>query len=431
VAAGLAGMGHDVTGLDISEELVRELTAGQVRILEPGLAPLVRRGLDADNLRFTTDYPGAVTGAEFVFLAVDTPQTLAGAADMRNLRAASRQIASLLDGSNPIIVNKSTSPIGTGETIEAIIGAFLEADQPAPRIVSNPEFLQQGRAVENFFRPDRIVVGARDPRDAHAVADLYAGLSSDVMVTDLRTSEMVKYVANAFLATRVSFINEIARLCEQIGVNVDRVVDGVALDERIGRHFFRAGIGYGGSCLPKDVAALRYIGQIHGVSTPVLSGVQEINNTQKAEAVSRLRRRLGTLDGRVIGVLGLTFKGATEDIRESPAMDVVALLRNEGATVQVFDPAVKPDRPDLPSGLRGTITGSAVEAAAGADALAILTDWAEFRDLPLAAVRAVMNGNVVFDGRNMLDMRAVEAEGFAYLGIGRIATKQRRRRSDA
>lgn len=431
VAAGLAGLGHDVTGLDISDGLVMELTTGQVRILEPSLTPLVRRGLDAGNLRFTTDYSGALDGAEFVFLAVDTPQTLAGAADMRNLRAASRQIASLLDGRNPIIVNKSTSPIGTGETIEAIIGAFLQEDHAAPRIVSNPEFLQQGRAVEDFFRPDRIVVGARDPKDARAVADLYAGLSGDVMVTDLRTSEMIKYVANAFLATRVSFINEIARLCEQIGVNVDRVVDGVALDERIGRHFFRAGIGYGGSCLPKDVAALRYIGQIHGVSTPVLSGVQEINNAQKAEAVSRIRRRLGTLDGQVIGVLGLTFKGATEDIRESPAMDVVALLRNEGASVQIFDPAVKPDRSDLPSGLRGTITGSAIEAAAGADALAILTDWAEFRDLPLAAIRSVMRGNVVFDGRNMLDLKAVEAEGFAYLGIGRIATKHRRRRSDA
>jgi len=296
--------------------------------------------------------------------------------------------------------------------------------------VSNPEFLRQGRAVEDFFRPDRIVVGARAEADARAVADLYRGLPGEVIVTDLRTAEMIKYVANAFLATRISFINEIARLSEQIGVDVDRIVDGIALDDRIGRHFFNAGIGFGGSCLPKDVAALRYIGQTHGVSTPVLSAVQEVNNAQKTSAVQRLRSRLGTLEGRRIAVWGLTFKGDTEDMRDSPAVDVIGLLRNEGANVQLYDPAASANPAHVPAGLRSHMYDSAVEAARGAEALAILTDWAEFRTVPLAEVREVMTGSLLFDGRNMLAIGAAEAAGFSYMGVGRVSTRPKRRSSD-
>jgi len=430
VAAGLATLGHDVVGVDRSEHLVDELGRGETRIQERGLPELMRDGLESRRLRFTTSYERAVLDAEFIFLAVDTPQTLAGAADLRNIRAATNSIAATLNGAWPVIVIKSTSPIGTGETIEGILSEALSDRQRLPRIVSNPEFLRQGRAVDDFFNPDRIVVGSRSEADALAVAGLYEGLGGEMIVTDLRTAEMIKYVANSFLATRVSFINEVARLCEAIGVEVDQVVSGIAVDPRIGSHFFQAGIGYGGSCLPKDVAALRYIGETFGVATPFLSAVQEVNRIQRTSAVRRLRARLGTLESKVIGVWGLTFKGGTEDTRESPAMDVVALLQNEGATVRAYDPAVVGDPTLVPERLRSMLWSTPLAAATGADALAILTDWAEFRDAPLEPVREAMRGNVLFDGRNMVSRLDAESMGFAYLGVGRTATLLRRRVGD-
>ena len=430
VAAGLAELGHSVVGVDVSQTLVGELCAGELRIHEPGLQELVSSGLASGRLLFTTSYEFAISEAEVIFLAVDTPQTLAGAADLRSIRAATRSIAAALDGTDPIIVNKSTSPIGTGETIEEILWTALEKRAQRPRIVSNPEFLRQGRAVEDFFDPDRIVVGSRSAEDAREVAALFGSLGGEVIVTDLRTAEMIKYVANSFLATRISFINEISRLCEAVGVGIDEVVKGIALDPRIGDHFFRPGVGFGGSCLPKDVAALRYIGETHGVATPVLSGVQEVDRAQRTSAVRRLQARLGNLEGRLIGVWGLTFKGHTEDTRESPAMDIVGLLSNAGATIRAYDPAVSADPRLVPERFRDGLSPDPIDAVTGADALAILTDWSDFRSVDLTAVRDAMSGTVVFDGRNMLDPREVEALGLVYLGVGRLATQARRRSSD-
>jgi UDPglucose 6-dehydrogenase len=430
VAAGMAKFGHDVIGVDVREELVQELCSGEVRILERDLPDLVRSGVSAGNLSFTTNYDLAIPDAEFIFLAVDTPPTIGGAADMRNLRLATRSIGASLNGFGPIIVNKATAPIGTADTIQSILDATLGPDHALPRLVANPEFLRQGHAVHDFFNPDRIVVGSRSHADAMAVAGLYRGVQAEVIVTDLRTAEMIKYVSNSFLATRISFINEVARLCEQIGVDIDQVVAGVALDERIGGHYLRPGIGYGGSCLPKDVAALRYIGETHGVATSLLGAVQEVNLSQKARTVSRLRSRLGSLDNRTIAVWGLSFKGGTEDLRDSPAMEVVNLLRNEGAEVRLYDPAVIGPGALLPHGLREYILETPVEAASGADALAVLSDWDEFARVPLADVRGVMRGTVIFDGRNVLDKTAAEALGFSYIGVGRIATQPRRRHSD-
>jgi UDPglucose 6-dehydrogenase len=430
LAAGLADLGHTVVGVDVSDALVSELSAGVIRIQEPGLSQLVSRGVATGQLVFTTSYEYAIPGADVIFLAVDTPQTMAGAANLRNIRAATRSIAASLNGSTPIIANKSTSPIGTGETIEEILAIALEKRHKRPRIVSNPEFLRQGSAVQDFFNPDRIVVGSRSAEDAREVADLFDSLGGEVIITDLRTAEMIKYVANSFLATRISFINEIARLCEAVGVGIDQVVKGIALDPRIGDHFFRPGIGFGGSCLPKDVAALRYIGETFGVATPVLSGVQEVDRAQRTNAVRRLQSRLGHLEGRRIGVWGLTFKGDTEDTRDSPAMDVVSLLSNAGARIQAFDPAVSADPSLVNERLRAFVYPDPIEAVRGADALAILTDWVDFRAIDLTAVREVMSGNVVFDGRNMLDRHAVEAAGLVYLGVGRVPTAARRRSSD-
>ena len=430
LAAGLARLGHSVVGIDTQQSLVSELCSGVVRIRETGLQDLVVSGLASGRLAFTTSYAAAIPEAEIIFLAVDTPQTLAGAADLRNIRSATRTIAASLNGTSPIVANKSTSPIGTGETIEEILRTELAGRHRAPRIVSNPEFLRQGRAVHDFFHPDRIVVGSRSTADAREVADLYTGTGGEVIVTDLRTAEMIKYVANSFLATRISFINEIGRLCEAIGVDVDRVVEGIALDPRIGEHFFRPGIGFGGSCLPKDVAALRYIGETFGVATPVLSGVQEVNQAQRTSAVRRLQARLGSLEGRRIAVWGLTFKADTEDTRESPAMDVVGLLANAGAHIQAYDPAVAGEAGLVPARFAPYLRSCALEATRDADALAILTDWAEFRSVDLATVRTAMKGSLVFDGRNVLDRQLVEAAGLAYMGVGRTATTPRRRSSD-
>jgi len=275
-----------------------------------------------------------------------------------------------------------------------------------------------------------VVVGARSREDALLVAGLYSSLGAPTIVTDLRTAEMIKYVANSFLATRISFINEIARLCDEIGTSIDQVVEGVSHDPRIGKAFFHPGIGFGGSCLPKDVAALRYIGETFGVATPMLSAIQEVNVSQRTNAVRRLRARLGTLENKVIAVWGLTFKGGTEDVRQSPAMDVVELLRNEGAIVRAYDPAVELGSQRVPAALRGALQPTALDAVRGADALAVLTDWPELTGVPLGQVAEAMRGKVVFDGRNLLEPVAVEAVGLAYIGIGRRSTAQRRRATD-
>ena len=426
-AAGLAELGHRVVGVDRDEALVSSLGAGEVQIHEPGLPELVKRGLGRGALSFTTSYHAAVPEADFIFLAVDTPPTVGGAADLRNMRAAMRSIAAALNGKVPIIVNKSTSPIGTGESIEALLQDALGTRQKHPRIVANPEFLRQSQAVQDFFHPDRIVIGARLHADATAVARLYGDLDGELIITDLRTAEMIKYVANSFLATRISFINEVSRLCEEVGVDVDQVIEGVAPDPRIGAHFFQPGIGFGGSCLPKDVSALRYMGEALGVATPILSAVLEINKTQRTTALRKLRGALGgRLDDKTIAVWGVTFKGGTEDVRESPALELISLLMNEGADVRAYDPSFPPR---APSRIRETLRDTPLEAASGADALAILTDWDEFLNVDLPQVRAAMRGDVLFDGRNLLERSSAEAAGFAYLAVGRGRPTPRAARS--
>ena len=419
MAAGLATLGHDVVGVDRDARLVGDLNAGRTGIREEGLDDALRDGLGAGRLRFTDSYESAIPTAQFVFLAVDTPPTVGGAADLRNLRAAARSVAAWVSRwEPPIVINKSTSPVGTGALVEHILGDGDDGE--GVRVVSNPEFLRQGTAMFDFLHPDRIVVGSSSREAAEAVAGLYAGLPGERIVTDLRTAEMIKYVANAFLAARVSFINEVARLCESMGTNVDDVVAGISSDPRVGPHFLRPGIGYGGSCFPKDVAALRYIGEAAGVPTPMLGAVQETNAMAKTGAIRRLRARLGPLEGKTIAVWGLTFKGGTEDTRESPAMEVVILLQNEGATIRAYDPAVGPER--YPFAYR-----SALEAVLDADALAVLTDWPEFRNVDLGIVAAAMAGRLVFDGRNLLDPQLVESAGLEYVGVGRISTGERNR----
>lgn len=418
MAAGFAHLGHHVTGVDIDPDLVAEITRGELRVQEDGLPRLIAEGVAAERLAFTTAYDEAIPPADFIFLAVDTPQMLGGASDLRNLRAAAASVAGSLNGKGPIVVNKSTSPIGTGDMLETILWREAHEGRTPPVIVSNPEFLQQGTAVRDFFEPTRIVVGAASTADAQAVADLYHGLPGEVVLTSRRTAEMIKYVANTFLATRISFINEVAQLCEAMGVDVDDVVAGISQDERIGGHFFRPGIGYGGSCLPKDTASLRFMGEATGVPTPLLSAVQQVNEHARARTVRRLRESLGTLERKRIAVWGLTFKGETEDTRQSPATEVVQLLANEGAEVVAFDPS-QPSTAMLPPRLQVRTVATALEAVDDADALAVLTDWREFTAVPLGEVVERMRGDLLLDGRNVLDQAAVRHVGLRYVGVGR------------
>jgi UDPglucose 6-dehydrogenase len=421
-AAGLAELGHKVIGLDIQEEIVEELSQGKVRFLEPGLHTLVKDNLANGRLRFTTSYSEALRNAQIVMLCVNTPSTVTGAADLSRVRSAAMMIGRELAiaGRHPIVVNKSTSPIGTAETIYAILGRSLPHFLGEPRIASNPEFLREGHAVEDFFQPERIVVGAESDEVADEVKSLYASLESPVISTSIRAAELIKYASNAFLATRVSFVNELARLCEHLGIEVDPVLQGTTLDSRIGSAFFQPGIGYGGSCLPKDVAALCHMGDSFGVPMRVLTAVQDANIGQRRHAVSCLRRALGSLEGRTITVWGLAFKGQSEDFRESPATDVVMLLRNEGTQVRLYDPALQGEDGQL-DGL-AEVFSDPVEAAKGADALAVLTDWREFAAIDMQALSKMMDGTFVYDGRNILDRHAVEAAGLQYEGVGRPVT---------
>ncbi len=423
MAAGFAHLGHQVIGVDRNAELVAELDKGILRVQEDGLPQLIAEGVAAQRLDFTTAYEQAIPDAEFIFLAVDTPQTLGGASDLRNLRAAAQSVAVSLNGTGPVVVNKSTSPIGTGDILETIFSRVTPEGHAQPIVVSNPEFLQQGRAVHDFFEPTRIVVGATDPENARAVAQLYDGLPGDVLLTTRRTAEMIKYVANTFLATRISFINEVAQLCEAMGVDIDEVVEGVAHDDRIGKHFFVPGIGYGGSCLPKDTASLRYMGEATGVPTPFLSAVQQVNDIARSRPIRRLRDALGTLDGKRIAVWGLTFKGDTEDTRQSPATEVVQLLVNEGAEVVAYDPS-QPTERMLPPRLHIELVPTALDAVEGVDALPNLTDWREFSEVPVDEIASRMSGDVILDGRNMLDKDAIHRTGVRYFGVGRGRNRQ-------
>lgn len=416
LAAGLARLGHQVQGLDRDPSVVLALSRGVPSFYEEGLEELMAEGVASGRLSFTTSYDVAVPRASFVFLAVDTPPGQSGAPDLTNLRAAAGSIGRALRGSHPIVVVKSTVPVGTGALIEDILHSSNGRTPLQTRVVANPEFLRQGRAVHDFFHPDRTVIGAADATDAQAVARLFTDLPGYVLTTDVATAEMTKYASNAFLATRLSLINEIAAICDAVGVDIDGVVEGMGYDPRIGHAFSRPGIGYGGSCLPKDVAAARHLGALNGVNTPLLSAVQAVNASQPGRAVDRLRASLGELDGLTIAVWGVTFKAGTDDVRQSPAIDVINLLMRAGARLRIYDPS---GAVGLPDHLRGALRAEPLEAARDADALAVLCDWPEFANLDLALLHGTMRGDVILDGRNALDPQAASAAGFQYVGMGR------------
>jgi UDPglucose 6-dehydrogenase len=413
--ACFADLGNTVTCIDINKEKIDSLNRGNVPIYEPGLSELIRQNVSAGRLRFTTSYYEALTDAEIVFICVGTPSGVDGEADLRYVRMAAETIAETMD--HPlIIVNKSTVPVGTGDWVADIV----TRKQPKPidfSVVSCPEFLREGSALRDFNNPDRVVLGSQNPAAAETVKELHLPLGAPVILTDLRTAEMIKYASNAFLATRISFINEIATICDKLGADVETVAQGMGYDKRIGPHFLNAGLGYGGSCFPKDVKALEHMALVHGSHPALLRAVIEINRDTRRRAVITLRGLLGSLNDRRIGLLGLAFKPNTDDLREAPAMEIAHLLQNEGAMVSGYDPVAMAGASKMNPHLR--LVESAYDVAEGADALLLCTEWNEFKQLDMGRIKTSMAKPILVDGRNIYDPSRMKDLGFVYRGIAR------------
>jgi UDPglucose 6-dehydrogenase len=415
--ACFADLGNQVVCLDIDEEKIAMLEAGEMPIYEPGLEEMVRRNATAGRLSFTTSYDVAIREEQpdYIFIAVGTPEGADGEADMRYVRMAAESIAEVMD--HPvIIVNKSTVPVGTGDWVAEIINRHRNNDAEFA-VVSNPEFLREGSAINDFLHPDRVVLGSLEREAAQKVAQLYLSLRAPIVITDLRTAEMIKYASNAYLASRISFINEIAAICEQLGADVKEVAVGMGYDKRIGHHFLDAGIGYGGSCFPKDVKALAHMAAIHGRHPQLLRAVMDINKDQRRRVVQKLRGLLGGLRDRTIGLLGLAFKPNTDDLREAPAIEITHLLQNEGAHVKGYDPVAMPNAAQLIPELE--LAEDAYDLARDCDALVVITDWNEFKHLDMARVKSLMRQPVLVDGRNIYDPQRMKELGFTYRGVGR------------
>jgi UDPglucose 6-dehydrogenase len=414
-AACLADLGNQVTVVDIDAEKIAQLQQKHVPIYEPGMQELVERNVSAGRLRFTTSYMDAVSGAEYAIIAVSTPEGEGGEADLSYIEAAAGSIADAMDGPL-VVVNKSTVPPLTGDMVSKVLKQRQTEHEAA--VVSNPEFLREGSAIHDFMHPDRVVVGSHDREAAEKVASLYAPLEAPVLITpNIYTAEMVKYASNAFLATRISFINEIARISERVGADAKLVAEGMGLDKRIGASFLEAGIGWGGSCFGKDVSALTAVAEGFNYHPELLHAVSDINRDQRMLVIDKLREILDELPGRVVGMLGLSFKPNTDDMRDAPSIDIAKVLLAAGAEVRAYDPAaIERARTLLPE---VEFLKDAYQVAAGADAIVLVTEWNEFRQLDMARVKQLMRHPVVVDGRNIYDPVAMRNLGFTYRGIGR------------
>jgi UDPglucose 6-dehydrogenase len=414
-ATCFADLGNKVTTVDIDESKIKRLHEGIMPIYEPGLEELVERNVKAERLFFTTSYEEGLKDAEFVFICVGTPSAVDGEADLKYVRAAAETIAEEM--TQPlIIINKSTVPVGTGDWVTEIVSRAQ--DEPMEfSVVSCPEFLREGSAIGDFMAPDRNVFGSTNRDAAQKVADLYAPLNAPAVITDLRTAEMIKYASNAFLATKISFINEISIICERLGADVTEVARGMGFDKRIGPAFLNAGLGYGGSCFPKDVKALAYMAHERGKHPQLLEAVMDINAFQRKVAVSKAEEVLGDLKGRTVGLLGLAFKPGTDDMREAPALEIAEILREAGANVRGFDPVsmenVARTHPWI------DLKTSAYDLVEGCDAVIVVTEWNEFKQLDLARVRDLMKSPVLIDGRNIYEPEYMSELGFTYRAVGR------------
>ncbi len=442
----LAQIGHDVICVDNNEEKVKLMKSGQSPIYEPGLSELMQSTSASGKLQFTTDLQAGVEHGDILFIAVGTPALPTGESDTRYVEAVARGIGTYLNSGYKVIVNKSTVPIGSGDWVRMVVlegfqehqkvidssGGNLKVTEKLPEfdVVSNPEFLREGSAVYDTFNPDRIVLGSNSDKAIAMMVELYQPIverrfaadvnapAVPVVITDLSSAEMIKYAANAFLATKISFINEIANICDRVGADVTQVAKGIGLDSRIGSKFLQAGIGWGGSCFPKDVSALIHTARDYGYDTQLLNAAVKVNQQQRLIVIEKLQKELKILKGKTIGLLGLTFKPDTDDMRDAPSLNIIAELNRLGAKVKAYDPIVS--QSGLSHGLSDVINESNVEMLAdGCDALVLVTDWQEFNQLDYGKIAKVMHNLLIIDGRNFLDKGKIEAAGFNYVGIGR------------
>ncbi|MDB9375084.1 UDP-glucose dehydrogenase family protein [Nodularia sphaerocarpa] len=447
--ACLAYIGHDVICVDNNEEKVKLMKSGQSPIFEPGLSEIMQSAIQTEKIHFTTDIAAGVAHGEVLFIAVGTPPLPTGESDTRYVEAVARGIGENLNGGYKVIVNKSTVPIGSGDWVRMIVldgiaerqktlvpagGVAIEEklpeDLPQFDVVSNPEFLREGSAVYDTFNPDRIVLGGNSQRAIALMKELYTPIVErqyavdkslppvPVLSTDLSSAEMIKYAANAFLATKISFINEVANICDRVGADVTQVAKGIGLDSRIGNKFLNAGIGWGGSCFPKDVSALIHTAEDYGYEAQIMKAAVSVNERQRLIALEKLQQVLKILKGKTVGLLGLTFKPDTDDMRDAPALNLIEQLNRLGAKVKAYDPIVSQ------TGLRHGLTGVLVETDAerladGCDALVLVTEWQQFSSLDYAKMAKLMNHPVMIDGRNFLDPETMVRAGFQYVGVGR------------
>jgi UDPglucose 6-dehydrogenase len=415
-AVCLAHLGHDVVCADIDADRVDRLTKGEVPILEDGLPELLAEGLASRRLRFVLGAPNAARSAAFVFLCVPTPQGDDGSADLSFVDTVAREIAPVLRPGT-VVINKSTMPVGSTRMVQRVLA---EAGAPPEDVMvaSNPEFLREGTSVRDFLEPNRVVIGCTDASVAVRVSDLYRSLNAPILVTDPASAEMIKYASNAFLATKISFVNAIANLCEAVDADVREVALGMGYDQRIGFEFLHPGPGYGGSCFPKDTAALLYAAESAGYDFSLLKGVVRVNQEQHERMVTKLTELVGgSLSGVTVAVWGLTFKANTDDLRDSPALVIVKRLLEEGATVRAYDPAAGERAADLVPGIE--IGSDPYEVCNGAAALALLTEWDEFRWMDFDRVAQMLQTPTVLDTRNILDPAALRRQGYTYEGVGR------------
>ena len=420
-SACIAELGYDVVTIDIDEDRIKKLQSGNIPIYEPGLQSILEQTRASGKLEFTSNWESPLKQADIVFIAVGTPKREDGSCDIQYVISAAEMIGQTIDD-NVIITTKSTVPVGTGELIletvnENLSNRFNDGNTPRVEVVSNPEFLREGSAVSDFKHPDRVVVGSESETACRRVAEIYQDLNTNIVETGLRTAEMIKYASNAMLATKISFINEIANVCELVGADVEQVSKTVGLDHRIGKDFLQAGIGYGGSCFPKDTEALVQIAGQGGYRSQILSAVMAVNQQQRVRFARKIIRNLPNPSDSVVAVLGLSFKPNTDDMREAPSIDIIQELQTEGVDVRAYDPASMDNARQKLSGVEfGT---SPEDILSGADAAVLLTEWSEFVELNPDRVQQQLNHSIIFDGRNALDMAQWIRAGFDYYGVGR------------
>ena len=414
-AACFAELGNDVICFDIDEEKINKLNNDIIPIYEPDLDNLVLKSKNKGKLRFTTDLRKSIKESEVVFICVGTPPKENGEADLSYVENVARVIADVMD-SYKLIVEKSTVPVETGQKVEKTIKAYnihkVDFD-----VVSNPEFLREGSAVNDFMHPDRIVVGYESERAKKIMQELYKSLNAPIIFTDIKSAEIIKHASNSFLATKISFINAIANICELAGADVEKVAEGMGLDKRIGRYFLNAGVGYGGFCFPKDAEAFIRIAERLGYDFGLLKAVQEINSAQRKHFVKKIEKSLWIVKGKTIGVLGLAFKPNTDDMRFAPSIGIITELQKEGAKIKAYDPKAIEKSKGILNGI--VYCSNPYDAAKDADALVVITEWNEFKNLDLKKIKSVMKHPLIIDGRNIYNPEDVKKEGFSYISIGR------------